>query len=100
MSYYVPDDANGADGEDGRNSEFELYEDSGGEWRWRLVAGNGEIIAGSGEGYASKYGARNAARSIKEKAPSAPLVILSDDGVSDDGEADEQQDTENSEGGE
>jgi uncharacterized protein YegP (UPF0339 family) len=92
-------DANGADGEAGRNGEFRLYEDSGGEWRWRLVADNSEIIADSGEGYASKYGARNAARSIKEKAPSAPLVILSDDGVSDDG-ADEQQDTENSEGGE
>lgn len=27
------------------------YEDQKGEWRWRLVAANGRIIAGSGEGY-------------------------------------------------
>jgi uncharacterized protein len=30
---------------------FQVYEDGGGEWRWRLVAGNERIIAVSGEGY-------------------------------------------------
>ncbi|MFL6256754.1 MAG: YegP family protein [Pyrinomonadaceae bacterium] len=30
---------------------FSVYKDAGGEWRWRLVAGNGRIIAASGEGY-------------------------------------------------
>lgn len=29
----------------------EVYRDSAGEWRWRSVAGNGETITGSGEGY-------------------------------------------------
>jgi len=30
---------------------FELYRDSAGEWRWRLRARNGEVVAESGEGY-------------------------------------------------
>lgn len=34
--------------------KFELYRDNRGEWRWRLVAGNGKIIATSGEGYQNK----------------------------------------------
>ena len=33
---------------------FQVYEDAAGEWRWRLVAGNDEIIADSGEGYRDK----------------------------------------------
>ena len=37
------------DGAAGRT--FEVYKDAGGEWRWRLVAGNERIIAVSGEGY-------------------------------------------------
>lgn len=30
---------------------FELYRDVKGEWRWRLRAENGEVVADSGEGY-------------------------------------------------
>ena len=30
---------------------FRVYEDAAGEWRWRLVAGNDQVIAESGEGY-------------------------------------------------
>ena len=33
---------------------YHYYKDSKGEWRWRLKAGNGRIIADSGEGYASE----------------------------------------------
>ena len=33
---------------------FRVYEDAAGEWRWRLVAGNDQIIAESGEGYRDK----------------------------------------------
>lgn len=43
-----------------KRAHFERYRDSRGDWRWRLVAGNGEIIA-NGEGYASKF---NVTRSI------------------------------------
>jgi uncharacterized protein YegP (UPF0339 family) len=50
---------------------FELYEDSAGEWRWRLVAVNGNIIADSGEGYAAKQGARRGIDSVRRTAPGA-----------------------------
>jgi len=32
-------------------SKLELYEDKSGEWRWRLKASNGRIIAVGGEGF-------------------------------------------------
>jgi uncharacterized protein YegP (UPF0339 family) len=54
---------------------FELYEDAAGEWRWRLVAANGNIIADSGEGYASKQGAKRGIRSVKSTAPEATVVV-------------------------
>lgn len=34
---------------------FEKYIDDRGQWRWRLVAGNGKIIADSGEGYVQEH---------------------------------------------
>jgi uncharacterized protein len=34
-----------------------LYKDRKGEWRFRLVAGNGKILAVSSEGYSSKRNA-------------------------------------------
>lgn len=33
---------------------FEVYSDKRSEWRWRLVASNGLIIADSGQGYTHK----------------------------------------------
>lgn len=38
---------------------FVIYRDSTGEYRWRLVAGNGQTIADSGEGYTTAAGARH-----------------------------------------
>jgi uncharacterized protein YegP (UPF0339 family) len=32
---------------------FHTYQDSAGEWRWRLISTNGKIVADSGEGYSS-----------------------------------------------
>ena len=31
-----------------------LYEDTRGEWRWRMRASNGRIVASGGEGFSSK----------------------------------------------
>lgn len=39
-----------------------FYKDKAGEWRWRLVAANGETVADSGEGYTRKWSARRAYR--------------------------------------
>ncbi len=48
------------DKQEARQAKFEVYEDSAGEWRWRGIAGNGEIIADSSEGYTRKYDAERA----------------------------------------
>lgn len=53
---------------------FELFVDRTEEWRWRLVAVNGEIIADSAEGYASKQGAKRGIQSVKRVANDAPVV--------------------------
>lgn len=39
---------------------FEIYRDASGDWRWRLRAANGRIVADSAEGYASKRNAQRA----------------------------------------
>ena len=59
-----------------RRPTFEIYEDSAGEWRWRLVAPNGNIIADSGEGYASKQGVRRGIESVKINAPEALVTVI------------------------
>lgn len=56
---------------------FEVYLDNADEWRWRLVAANGNIIADSGEGYQSKQGAQRGIESVKKGAPRAEVEVLS-----------------------
>jgi len=34
--------------------KFVIYTDTAGEWRWRLLARNGRLIAEGGEGYKRK----------------------------------------------
>ena len=53
---------------------FELFADKGGKWRWRLVHDNGNIIADSGEGYATKQKAKQGVESVKNNAPGADVV--------------------------
>ncbi|SDM35528.1 hypothetical protein SAMN04487949_1387 [Halogranum gelatinilyticum] len=53
---------------------FELFVDSQGEYRWRLKHANGNIIATSGEGYASKQKAKQGLESVKTNAPDADVV--------------------------
>ncbi|WP_082487084.1 YegP family protein [Leifsonia sp. Root112D2] len=53
--------------------KFELYEDKSGHYRFRLKAGNGEVIAVS-EAYNSKASAQNGIESVKKNAPDAAVV--------------------------
>jgi uncharacterized protein YegP (UPF0339 family) len=46
------------------SARTEVYKDAAGEWRWRRVAGNGEVIADSGESYTRKYDALMAAEDV------------------------------------
>ncbi|WP_050033302.1 HVO_2922 family protein [Halorubrum halophilum] len=64
---YAPD----ADVLDVGSAAFEIYEDAGGEWRWRLRHRNGNIVADSGEGYASRSNAVEGVTSVKRNAPGA-----------------------------
>ena len=52
---------------------FEVFKDKKGEYRFRLKAPNGEIIA-VGEGYTTKDSCLNGIESIKENAPKAAVV--------------------------
>lgn len=49
------------------NPKFEVYIDKAGEYRFRLKARNGEIIA-TGEGYRAKAGCLNGIESIRKNA--------------------------------
>lgn len=55
--------------------KFELYKDKKGEYRFRLKAGNGEVIAIS-EGYSSKASAKNGIDSVRRNAADAEVVEL------------------------
>ncbi|MDX6260081.1 MAG: uncharacterized protein QOH84_1769 [Kribbellaceae bacterium] len=52
--------------------KFELYEDKSGGFRFRLKAGNGEVIAVS-ESYKTKDSAKNGIESVKKNAGDASV---------------------------
>ncbi len=55
-----------------KNPKFEIYTDKAGEFRFRLKAKNGEIIA-TGEGYKALAGCKNGIESIRKNAPEAEI---------------------------
>ena len=55
------------------NPKFELYKDKAGEFRFRLKAGNGEVIL-TGESYVSKDGCKNGIASIRKNAVYSVIV--------------------------
>ena len=56
-----------------KNPKFEVYNDKAGEFRFRLKASNGQIIAVS-EGYKALAGCMNGIESVKKNAPDAEIV--------------------------
>lgn len=52
---------------------FQLYKDAAGQWRWRLVAGNNQIVATSGEGYVNKADAVHGIDLVKGTSASTPV---------------------------
>jgi uncharacterized protein len=51
---------------------FEIYKDSRGEYRFRLKASNGEIVA-TGESYKSKSGVMDGIDAVRRAASSATI---------------------------
>ena len=54
------------------NPKFELYQDKAGEYRFRLKARNGQIIAVS-EGYTSRSSCENGIESVRKNAADATI---------------------------
>ncbi len=57
----------------GSDATFEIFEDSGGKWRWRLRHDNGNIIGDGGQGYASKQKCKQGLDSVRRNVPGAPV---------------------------
>lgn len=56
-----------------KHPKYEVYLDKAGEFRFRLKARNGEIIATS-EGYKAKASCLNGIASIRKNAPASPVI--------------------------
>ena len=56
-----------------KNPKFEMYQDRAGEYRFRLKARNGKVIATS-EGYTTKANCENGIDSVRKNAPEAETV--------------------------
>ncbi len=55
-----------------KHPKFEVYEDKGGEFRFRLKATNGQVIATS-EGYKAKASCLNGVESVRKNAEDAAV---------------------------
>jgi uncharacterized protein YegP (UPF0339 family) len=53
---------------------FEIYKDARQEFRWRLKASNGQVIATSGQGYKSKADCRHGIEVIQKDAADAKVT--------------------------
>ena len=52
--------------------KFIQYRDIGGQWRWRLVAANGKVIANSGEGYHNEADCNHAVALVMDTSRQTP----------------------------
>lgn len=57
-----------------KNPKFEIYTDKAGEFRFRLKATNGQVIAVS-EGYTTLANCENGVASVKKNAEDAEIVV-------------------------
>jgi uncharacterized protein YegP (UPF0339 family) len=58
----------------------ELYTDTGGKHRWRMVSSNGQTTASSGESFSSAGNARTAAKSFVAKCAAWDFEVYADQG--------------------
>lgn len=53
---------------------FDVYQALSGDWRWRMVAPGGRVVADSGEDYATKAAARDAIEALQAVVEDADLL--------------------------
>jgi uncharacterized protein YegP (UPF0339 family) len=56
--------------------KFEVYQDAKKDYRWRLKAGNGQVVAASSESYKAKADSEKAVAQIKVGAATADVVDI------------------------
>lgn len=54
--------------------KFELYKNAANEWRWRLRATNGQILATGSEGYVKKSDCLHGIDRVKETNKDTPVI--------------------------
>lgn len=59
------------------SGKFEVFSDAADKYRWRLKAGNGEVIAQS-QAYTTKDAAKKGIASVQTNAAGATIVDLTD----------------------
>ncbi|ELY71268.1 DUF1508 domain-containing protein [Natronobacterium gregoryi] len=72
----VREQANEAELIEFEQSAFQVYEADDGEWRWRLIDEDGNVLADSGEEHTSRSEAAEAMMTLKERAPDAELLEI------------------------
>lgn len=58
---------------------FDVYQDKAGEYRWRFIAANGQIVATGAEGYDGEYNANRAMFRFMELVRSVSTAEMQDD---------------------
>lgn len=58
-----------------KNYKIELYRDEASEWRFRVKASNGRIVAEGGEGYKTKFFCNRNAKKLMEKLANASVQV-------------------------
>ena len=53
--------------------KFQIFKDRAGGFRWRLIAGNGQIVAAS-ESYTTKHNARRSTKNLKASTIHATII--------------------------
>jgi uncharacterized protein YegP (UPF0339 family) len=55
--------------------KFEVYQDAGQEFRWRLKAGNGQVLATAGQGYQAKADCQKGVERLKAEVGTDKLTF-------------------------
>lgn len=63
--------------------QFDAFEDLVGQWRWRLLGGDGRTVATSGESFDSHWHALRAAESVRGVATGARISGTPAEGAHD-----------------
>jgi uncharacterized protein YegP (UPF0339 family) len=70
-------------------SQFEFYEDRGGQWRWRLRHRSGDVIAASNRGHDQQHPVQTGVRAVRRDALGATtLLVESEDELPEEGTSD------------